>query len=157
MIFVTLGSQKFQFNRILKEIDYLIEKNVIQEKVFAQIGASTYSPKLYEYKNFLNQNEFNQIMNQSSLVITHAGTGAIITALKSHKKVIAIPRLCKYNEHVDDHQLQILEVFTSQNYIYGITDIKKLEEALIDIKKKNFCEFKSNNLKFLENLEKELL
>ena len=59
MIFVTLGSQKFQFNRILKEIDYLIEKNVIQEKVFAQIGASTYSPKLYEYKNFLNQNEFN--------------------------------------------------------------------------------------------------
>ena len=40
MIFVTLGSQKFQFNRILIEIDKLIEDKYITENVFAQTGYS---------------------------------------------------------------------------------------------------------------------
>ena len=36
MIFITLGSQKFQFNRLLKKVDDLIESGVIKEEVFAQ-------------------------------------------------------------------------------------------------------------------------
>ena len=47
MIFVTLGSQKFQFNRLLIEIDRLIEEGKITEKVFAQTGYSDYKPKNY--------------------------------------------------------------------------------------------------------------
>ena len=47
MIFITLGSQKFQFDRLLKEVDRLIADGVIQEKVFAQIGASEYLPQNY--------------------------------------------------------------------------------------------------------------
>ena len=53
MIFVTLGSQKFQFNRILMEIDQLIEDKYLTENVFAQTGYSDYEPKHYKYKNFL--------------------------------------------------------------------------------------------------------
>ena len=92
MIFITVGSQKFQFNRLLKEIDRLIENKVINEEVFAQVGASDYKPVNYEYKDFITQDEFKEYMEIASLVITHAGTGAIITALKNDKKVIAIPR-----------------------------------------------------------------
>ena len=52
MIFVTTGSQKFQFNRLLQKIDLLIEEGMIREEVFAQIGVSDYQPKHYEYCRF---------------------------------------------------------------------------------------------------------
>ena len=87
MIFVTLGSQKFQFNRLLKEIDRLIEENEVNEEVFAQIGYSDYQPKNYHYKNFLDREEFNEIMSRCDKVITHGGTGAIVGAIKKGKKV----------------------------------------------------------------------
>ena len=45
MIFITVGSQKFQFNRLLEQIDLLIENKIIKEEVFAQIGSSDYIPK----------------------------------------------------------------------------------------------------------------
>ena len=44
MIFVTTGSQKFQFNRLLQKIDLLIEEGMISVVVFAQIGVSDYQP-----------------------------------------------------------------------------------------------------------------
>ena len=44
-IFITLGSQKFQFNRLLIAVDKLCEKKIIcGEDVFAQIGYSDYVP-----------------------------------------------------------------------------------------------------------------
>ena len=58
MIFITLGSQKFQFNRLLQAVDELIEKGVIDDEVFAQIGYSDYEPKHFEYKQFLDREEF---------------------------------------------------------------------------------------------------
>ena len=51
MILITVGSQKFQFNRLLSKIDELIEKKVITDKVFAQIGVSDYKPKNYEFQD----------------------------------------------------------------------------------------------------------
>ncbi|MDY5963587.1 MAG: glycosyltransferase, partial [Peptostreptococcus porci] len=90
MIFVILGTQKHQFDRLLKQIDVLIEKNVIQDEVFAQIGNSSYTPVSYGFKRFLSKFEFDEIIKKSSLVLTHAGTGSIMTALKYEKIVIAV-------------------------------------------------------------------
>ena len=111
MIFITLGSQKFQFNRLLKAIDELVEQGKIKEEVFAQIGYSDYQPINYKYKQFLDRDEFAAMEGKADIVITHGGTGAIIGAVKKGKKVIAVPRLAKYGEHVDDHQLQLLKEF----------------------------------------------
>ena len=88
MIFITLGSQKFQFDRLLKEVDRLIADGVVQEKVFAQIGASEYLPQNYTYERFLDRQHFAQIMDQCDSVITHGGTGVIIGAVKKGKKVV---------------------------------------------------------------------
>ena len=143
MIFVTLGSQKFQFNRLLIEIDRLIEEKYITDKVFAQIGYSDYKPKHYDYKEFLDRDEFSNIMDQSDIVITHGGTGAIIGAVKKVKKVIAVPRLSQYGEHVDDHQLQIVSQF-NQNNLIKTCDVSDIKEALLDIKQHTFEKYKSN-------------
>lgn len=154
MIFITVGSQKFQFNRLLEEIDKLIEKKVIKEDVFAQVGASDYKPKHYEYKDFITQDEFKEYMSKCNFVITHAGTGAIITALKSDKKVIAIPRLAKYGEHVDDHQIQLIDEFKELNFIEPVYEIDKLEGAIKDIKKNKYNKYVSNTDTIIKDIEK---
>lgn len=155
MIFITLGSQKFQFNRLLKEIDKLIEKKIITEEVFAQIGYSDYHPIHYKWKDFLDREEFSNLMKESSLVITHGGTGAIITAVKAEKKVIAVPRLAKYGEHVDNHQIQLLKQFKELNLIYACEDMN-LTKAIETVKKNTYKKYISNTKTIIEDIEKYL-
>lgn len=153
MIFVTLGSQKFQFNRLLKEIDRLIEENEITEEVFAQIGYSDYIPKNYNYKKFLDREEFNEFMNRCDRVITHGGTGAIIGALRKEKKVIAIPRLAKYDEHVDDHQVEIVEVFNKKQMILGVCEMSELKDSFTQLEFIKFKPFVSNTENVINSIE----
>ena len=154
MIFVTVGSQKFQFNRLLKEIDKLIIDGYIQEEVFAQIGVSDYKPQKYKYKDFLTQEEFNKNLDNSDLIITHAGTGVIVNAIKREKKVIGVPRLAKYGEHVDDHQIQIIKEFEILNFIEAAYDTKLIKNSLDIIKNKLYNKYESNNNKFIEDIKK---
>ncbi|WP_270337802.1 PssE/Cps14G family polysaccharide biosynthesis glycosyltransferase [Streptococcus infantarius] len=154
MIFITLGSQKFQFNRLLIEIDKLIDAGIINDSVFAQIGYSDYHPKNYDFKSFLDRDEFIEKINIADVVITHGGTGAIVGALKQRKKVIAVPRLSKYEEHVDDHQLQIIEQFTNLNLIYPCIDVTDLKVAVKKIKLCNFENYNSNTKNIIESIRK---
>lgn len=153
MIFITLGSQKFQFNRLLKEIDRLIEDGVITEDVFAQIGYSDYKPINYNYKEFLDRDEFSNIMSTSQKIITHGGTGAIIGALKQEKKIIAVPRLKKYDEHVDNHQCEITKTFEKMNLVLTIEDIGNLKTALKQIDSIIFKKYKSNTSNIINSIE----
>lgn len=157
MIFITLGSQKFQFNRLLKSVDELIEKGIITDEVFAQTGYSDYKPRKFNYKEFLDRDEFKKYTEACEILITHGGTGAIIGGVKKHKKVIAVPRLAKYGEHVDDHQLQIIEQFKTQNLICGLKDCSELEKALEYVKTHVFDEYKSNTQAIIDSIEEFIL
>ena len=148
MIFVTLGSQKFQFNRLLKAVDEL-ETN---EEIFAQIGYSDYKPENYRYKEFLDRDEFDAVMDKANVVITHGGTGAIISAIKKRKKVIAVPRLAKYGEHVDNHQIELIKQFKELNLIYVCKDMN-LEKALKVVENTNFKDYRSNTDRIIKSLE----
>ncbi len=117
MIFIVLGTQKFQLNRLLREVDELIEEGTITQEVVAQIGASDYIPKHYKYFRFIDKNQFDEYIEQSTVVITHSGVGSIISALKAKKPTVIYPRLHKYHEHVDDHQLDIAKAFEKKNYV----------------------------------------
>lgn len=153
MIFVTVGSQKFQFNRLLKKIDELIENKVINEEVFAQIGVSDYKPQNYKYKEFVTQDEFNKYLDEARLIITHAGTGVIVNAIKKGKKVIGIQRLSKFGEHVDDHQIQLLNEFANMNLIETCIDEKELKEKIQQIDNKEFKKYDSNNENFIKDIK----
>lgn len=82
------------------------------------------------------QEELERYQEQADLIITHGGVGSIISSIKRGKKVIAVPRLHKYHEHVNDHQTQIIENFSIKNYIIGINEVDELEQAIL--KAKNF-------------------
>lgn len=153
MIFVTLGSQKFQFDRLLKKLDELIEKGVITEPVTAQIGASNYLPKHFEYVRFMDREQFAKTMDECEIVVTHGGTGVIITAVKKGKKVIAVPRLAMYGEHVDDHQLQLLQQFDELQIICACYDLDLFEEFYKGIREREFRTYVSNTHVIIESIE----
>lgn len=153
MILVTVGSQKFQFNRLLKKIDELIDNKVIKDDVFAQIGVSDYKPKNYNYVEFMTQDEFNQKIEDANIIITHAGTGVIVNAVKKGKKVIGVPRLAKYEEHVDDHQIQLIQEFESLNFIEPSYEIENLERALKNVKTKKYNKYESNTNQIIDSIE----
>ena len=156
MIFVTLGSQKFQFNRLLEKIDTLVFDRIIVENVFAQSGYSDYLPREYEYKQFLDRDEFNELISKSDTVITHGGTGAIISAVKMGKKVIAVPRLSKFGEHVDDHQVQLLKQFDGMGFIIACFDLNDLEVHLVQSRQAEVKKYISNTDQIIESIELHL-
>lgn len=154
MIFITLGSQKFQFNRLLQAVDELIEKGIITDEVFAQTGYSDYQPKHFAHQQFLDREAFAKQEAKCDILITHGGTGAIIGAVKKGKKVIAVPRLARFGEHVDDHQIQLIEQFRDQDLICGLRDTAELEAGLAFVKTHTFHSYESNTKTIIDSIEK---
>lgn len=133
MIFVTVGSRNYPFDRLFKKLDELFDQGIIKDELFAQIGTSTYTPKNYKYKNFISQEEFSDYINKSDIVVSHGASGSIMKALNSGKKVIAVTRLAKYGEHIDDHQIQNNKAFGDNKYVIPVYEMDELENAFKSI------------------------
>lgn len=150
MILITLGTQKQQFTRLLN----LIEESNIKEEIIVQAGNTKFDSKKMKILDFLSYEEMNKLIDAADLIITHGGTGSIIAPLSKFKKVIACARLKKYGEHIDDHQIEIVEMFADKNYILKIdenTDINELIKLSKKFKPKKYI---SNKDKFIKNLKK---
>ena len=143
MIFVTLGTQKFQMNRLLKLVDGLLSDAKLQAQVIAQIGQSDYVPRHFAFHRFLDKQEFVRHISQAEVVITQGGVGAIMTALKLRKPTIVVPRLAKYGEHVDDHQREIAHAFAKKGYVICCDDGDNLGELIALCSVKQFPEYVS--------------
>lgn len=146
MIFITVGTSDFQFNRLLSIIDELCEEEILKkDEVFAQIGCSSYKPNNYSYTDVLTNEEHKELIDKSEFIITHSGTGSIISSLKKGKKIIAFPRMKKYNEHVDDHQLELVKAFLSREYILSAINKEELIISIKNIKQFSPKKYESNN------------
>ena len=143
MIFVAVGTQKFQFNRLLKAVDDLIAQGGLEEEVFAQIGHSDYVPQHYGYKDFLGKEDFQSCISRCDILITHSGVATIIAGLKLNKPVVVVPRFASYGEHVDDHQLQIAESFSDKDLLFMCKDVKKLAETVNRARTHEFAKYVS--------------
>ena len=130
MILVSLGTQDKEFTRILKAIDHAIEEGWIQEEVVAQIGQTHYQSTNMKLLDFLKESEFDELLQQARIVITHGGVGTIIHAVNAGKPVIATPRLAKYGEHHNDHQLQIIKRFAEMGCLIPLYEMEDLKDCL---------------------------
>ena len=156
MILVTLGTQDKNFVRLLEKIDQLINNGLIKDKVIVQAGFTKYNSENMEIFDLIPQDEFNDLMDKADIIITHGSVGNIISALEKNKKVIAVPRLAKYGEHINDHQTQIIAKFNALGYIIGLQDVDELDDAVKQIKKFKPKKFVHDNSKML-NLVSELI
>lgn len=117
MIFVTVGSRNYQFDRLFRKLDELYETGALTEEMFAQVGTSTYKPRRYTYKDFITPEEFANKVKEADIIVSHGASGSIMKALNAGKKVIAVTRLEKYGEHINDHQIQNNEAFSANGYV----------------------------------------
>ena len=152
MILVTLGTQKQQFIRLLD----MIENSKITDKIIVQAGHTKYESKKMQILDFIDYEEMDELIDNADIIITHGGTGSIVTALKKGKKVIACPRLKKYGEHVDDHQVQIVDTFDDVKYILKLEEDSNLDELIKKIKREKMIKFKSNSKNFIELIKNEI-
>lgn len=153
MILVLLGTQDKEFNRLLEKIDEQIKLKNIKEKVIVQAGYTKYNSSNMEIFDLISIDELDNLIKKSDILITHGGVGSIISGLKFNKKVIACPRLKKYNEHTNDHQLQIVKNLSNAGYILPFYEDDNLGVILKKIKKFKPKKYKSNTKKLINIVE----
>lgn len=153
MIFVTVGTSKLSFDRLLEKVDFLIKEKKIKDKVIMQIGNSSYEPKHAEWFRFESYEKMKDLMKKSEIIITHAGVGSILTAMIMKKKLIVVPRTKKYNEHVDDHQVEFSKHLNKEYGVTVVFDIKDLEFYLT---KNSRFKFKSRKHELVNFIKRKL-
>ncbi|MDJ0536551.1 MAG: glycosyltransferase [Xenococcaceae cyanobacterium MO_207.B15] len=110
MILVTVGTEKFPFNRLMEWIDKLITQNLIQpeqEEIVIQYGSCTIVPKGVKNYSVLKQTDFLSLVEKARLIIAHCGEGTIDLLASVNKPFILVPRQVGNKEHVDDHQIEL--------------------------------------------------
>lgn len=157
MIFVTVGTHEQGMDRLLIELDRLIENSLIESEVIAQIGYSDYKPKNYKYKELISYDEMDELVKKADIVITHGGPGSIFHSLKYGKIPIVVPRNPAYNEHVDNHQILFTNKLEQDSKVIGVYDIGNLHNIIREYETvtKNYCCDTANTMVF--NKEFDLL
>lgn len=156
MIFVTVGTHEQPFNRLIKEVDGLANDKAIKDDFFIQTGFSDYKPKNCEWSKFLSYEKMNELTKKANIVITHGGPASFIAPLELGKIPIVVPRQKKYNEHINNHQVEFVKQIDKKvGNIIPVYNIKDLRNAIInydDLASQLHKHITSNNLKFNNNL-----
>jgi len=130
MIFLTTGTQE-PFDRLLKAVDEVAPS--LGTTIIAQVSRSAYVAKHFETFAFASPGDFNRYFNEAELIISHAGMGTIISALEREKPILIMPRLARYREHRNDHQLATAQVFQKLNYVHVAFDEAELKTKLLTV------------------------
>lgn len=158
MIFVILGTQDKKFPRLLEALQKKIDEGKIdkKEEIIVQAGSTKYKSNDMKIFDYIPISQFEDYIEKADLIICHAGVGTILTALKKNKKIIAAARLKQYGEHVNDHQLQILDNFKNKGYILALENFDEIDNLIKQAQEFKPANFKSNKKFFLNQLEKEI-
>ena len=131
VILVTVGMHSDGFLRLVQAMDRIAGQ--IEEEVVMQIGSTPYQPRVAHWFAFTSQEEMNRLCEQARVIVSHAGAGSILTALRHHRALIVMPRRRRYAEHIDDHQLELADVLSSTGVLLVANNTDefkaKLEEA----------------------------
>ena len=117
MILVTIGTQA-PFNRLIRAMEDLAIE--IKEEIIVQAFDLDFEPKYLKILGNVPTDEFNALVAQSDIIVSHAGMGNIISAMQFLKPIIILPRLAKYGEHRNDHQLATAKKMASLKYVTSV-------------------------------------
>ncbi len=132
MIFVTVGTQ-FPFDRLIKAVDTALETGQVNEQVFAQAGEGSYKPRNFPTKPSLDKEVFDEYVREATGIVSHAGIGSMTIAMACEKPVLVMPRLKKYGEVVNDHQVAIARKFAESGHVLLANDEEELLEKITEL------------------------
>jgi UDP-N-acetylglucosamine transferase subunit ALG13 len=129
-VFVSVGTHPQPFDRLLREIDRLVGDKKVKAQVFAQTGNCVYRPKSFPGSRLLGSDEFEKKIRWADVVVSHAGAGTIISALREKKPLVLVPRLQKFGEHTNDHQLDLARALAAEKKALAVFDLSELEKRI---------------------------
>ena len=155
MVLITVGTQKQEFNRMFELVRK--SKELKKEELIVQRGyTKCNNSKRIKAFDFIPLEQMEEYISKADIIISHGGVGTIFSAIKRGKKVIAIPRLEKYGEHINDHQIEICEEQEKEGYILYYKDgIDDLDKLINKLKTTQFKKYSSDN-NYIDILRKEI-
>jgi UDP-N-acetylglucosamine transferase subunit ALG13 len=152
MIFITVGTHDQEFTRLVKRIDKIAPK--INEEIIIQRGFTKYVPK--NCKSFRFEPSLEKYYKKARLVIIHGASSVWEFAYNYKKPLIIVPRQYKFNEHINDHQVDFAKSFSQKTGIRYILDIEGITSGLLKKYKKK-ARIKDTNLKKIQNFMKKVI
>jgi beta-1,4-N-acetylglucosaminyltransferase len=132
VIFLTVGS-RYGFDRLVRAVDDMVDRGEIQEEITAQIGLGGYVPRHMAYERFMEGPRYDARMRDANMLIGHAGSGTISLAVANCKPLLVLPRLKRYHEHVNDHQVATARKFEELHHVLAATDAADLPERFAEL------------------------
>lgn len=130
-ILVTVGTALQPFDRLLQYTDDAIAALSSAVSGVCQHGSSRVRPRGLSNRETLSRAEFDSEVAASDVVICHAGVGTLWSALREGHRPLVVPRLGTLGEHVNDHQLEIVEALHAEGKIEFIQNSEQLQRALL--------------------------
>lgn len=156
-IFVPLGTQKFPFRRLIIALNNLIKEGVYKpEEILMQSTMYDIEP-MFTHVGLIPVDEFNRYMREADLVITHAGVNSIITCMQMGKALLVVPRLHKYGEHVDNHQVEIAHLMEEKYNVLVVHDIDELKIMIERAMTHRYKKWESHKASLIEAIKKEIM
>jgi UDP-N-acetylglucosamine transferase subunit ALG13 len=124
VIAVVLGTQAYPFDRLLRALDG------VEEELVVQGGASTHRPPGATWFEYLEYPALVERIRAARVVVAHAGVGAIVTSVAEGKRPFVVPRLKRYGEAVDDHQVPFARRLAATGIVTLVEDPAQLPAAL---------------------------
>lgn len=134
MIFVTVGNAKQPFLRFLNAIEDMARKDIFAgHEVIIQAGYNKdFYSESFRIQPFFTMEEFENNMANADLIISHGGCGTLLKAVQLGKAVVVVPRLKRFAEHINDHQLQLLDALSGESNIFPVYDMDRLKDTILN-------------------------
>lgn len=125
---MAVGTHIQPFARLVRAMDRLAPE--LEEEVVIQRGNTACLPRNARSFAFAPRGEMERLNREARIVVTHGGAGSIVYALQAGKPVVAVPRLARYGEHINDHQVELVRVLEGEGRVIGVYEIQGLKEAI---------------------------
>ncbi len=129
-VFVSVGTHPQPFMRLLNEIARLADNGKLKGNILVQAGTTPFSHPKMKVVDFLSLDEFENMLQNCKLFITHAGEGNIGQALQLKKQTVVVPRKEEFHEHTDNHQEELARAMSGQLGVVVMGNIANLEHGI---------------------------
>ena len=99
------------------------------QAVWVQHGRS-HLPAPLTGEAFVGREALLDRMDHAQAIVCHAGCGTLVDALSKGHLPVVMPRLARFGEHVNDHQLELLRALGDAGRIIPVDDVRDLGAAI---------------------------
>jgi UDP-N-acetylglucosamine transferase subunit ALG13 len=127
VIFATVGSHPtYRFERLLSALEAL----PADEELVVQHGPGPRPANATHAVPWMTFAEIVEHMEHAEHVVSHAGAGTILCASSVGQVPIVFPRLQRFGETVDDHQVELARRLAEDGQLVVVESAPELVEAV---------------------------